>query len=611
MKKGLTTLLTVAIALVSVQAFGRAPVIQDIPSPIIGNQSGATQATRYVYADAFDLNKWVSDDATPDAQLKWSYEVVGPQRYSINGNGPLAASDNPIAPPAAKTIVGPGALLNSQHANAAEGLGADLTTSTITIRDILLYPYATNVPSTSQLPADIGMFSQVVTFWCSDGELATPEDVLFYTDNQYTNNQPTGWNRLSGGYVPQVGTEVVRDAKPDIWKRDLSLWIGVTTSTYKGKGLCLNVPMTGLNWGAYGSIQPYFTMTPNTIYRIRLTMNCTQATPGKTPFWDFLLENFSLTGTGMNLYGMDAMIMDNHGSANSVISSELGSEVTLYWAPAAYQTTQWNTGVFTAARASRRDPCLRFRVMDVDTPNVPNNQRAGGICLQSVVIEAIPANTLSVIENVYTATSLKSVPDTGTDLTSNIWASSLLSSILNFNNPAGALTVTPSAPGTAVDIVTVVPAKDKTIEPAASNAILDDYPIEWESDTIYRFEAELSAPDATNENVPWDVLWMTMESATNELITDSYVTATGDGTATSMAMPKAVTSAGQTGPQKYAMFFYSGKATNSPVTQFKNLRWRLRFGNAPAPINWPNGQTANIGTVRLHSVKVDKVDFVE
>jgi len=37
-----------------------------------------------------------------------------------------------------------------------------------------------------------------VTFWCSDGNLATSATVLFWTDNHYNLSLPIGAQRLSG-----------------------------------------------------------------------------------------------------------------------------------------------------------------------------------------------------------------------------------------------------------------------------------------------------------------------------------------------------------------------------------------------------------------------------
>jgi hypothetical protein len=604
--------MTVAIALVSVQAMAMAPVITDIPSPIIGNSTGSTQATRYVYVDAFNLDALVSDDNTSDAGLKWSYEIVGTPKYSINGNASLTATEDPAAPPATKQIAGPGAVQN-QMAGAAAETGEDGNAKTITIRNINLFPYGGS-PSTNPALGGHPVDSQVVTFYCSDGQLAGSKDVFFYTDNTYSGgsaSNPTGWNRLSGT-PPSQFDQVVFDAKTYNWYAD-GLFGNVTTSTYAGKGVCLNVTPTGANFGALRSVQPYFQLTANTVYCIRATMNCTQASPGKTPFWDFILENWNgNVATGMNLYGMDTFFLDNEGGANAVITTAQGTELKMYWAPLPYQAPQWNdatNGAFRANCDAVNDPCLRFRVLDVDSNTaLLNNLKSGGICLLSVVVEAIPDANLVAVAGAppVNITVPADVPQTGEG--GNMLAAGLLGSICNFADTAvpNTLKITPLVGGYAAELVEIRPATNRQYV-FPGNTILDDWPIAWQANKIYKLEVELSAPDANSAAHPYDVMWLSIEPPTNEVITESFITATaGPAGTVSIGMPKF---AAVPAPQKYSMFYYSGNGTQSAVSQLHNLRWRVRFANA-SNLNMPLGTDVNNnnGSVRLHSVKVSVVE---
>ena len=81
MSKGLkVSLVTVAIALMGMTAMATAPVIGNIPSPIVGGGDTTTPANEFVYPDAINLNAHRSDHGG-DENIGWSYEVTGTQIY--------------------------------------------------------------------------------------------------------------------------------------------------------------------------------------------------------------------------------------------------------------------------------------------------------------------------------------------------------------------------------------------------------------------------------------------------------------------------------------------------------------------------------------------------
>jgi len=109
MRKGLKlALMTVAIALISVRAMAMAPVINDVPSPIVGNAEPVTGGSNFVFIDAFDLNNYGSDVETTTPELLWSYTgpgVAGASKYLINGVPPINTSVvDPKSPTTAQTI---------------------------------------------------------------------------------------------------------------------------------------------------------------------------------------------------------------------------------------------------------------------------------------------------------------------------------------------------------------------------------------------------------------------------------------------------------------------------------------------------------------------------
>lgn len=74
-------------------------------APVVGGMN-ATQQTRFVYPDAFDLDLLVSDDqTTPTSLLKWTYEIPGTPLYLINGIKPIdRAVTDPVTVPDALTL---------------------------------------------------------------------------------------------------------------------------------------------------------------------------------------------------------------------------------------------------------------------------------------------------------------------------------------------------------------------------------------------------------------------------------------------------------------------------------------------------------------------------
>jgi hypothetical protein len=632
MRKGLTTLMTVAIALLSVQAMAMAPVIGQIPSPIVGNKVMATQGQTqaYTYTDAFDLTTLAYDDNTASDQLKWTYEIIGTPKYSINGDAPInSVSGNVVNPPAAQQI-------QSQwngigNADAGDDPNTDTFAKTVTIRNIQLYPYGGSV-STDQSAAAQNWANnmQAVTFWCSDGSLATSSTVMFYTDNTYTNNAASGWNRLSNSSAWTVRKQ---DQLPNTsnWT-EFDPFTGpdnhTTSNTWSdGRGLCLTVPAGGQNWGSMATPIGFVTLTDNMVYRIRLQMNCTQLTVGKTPFWDFILENWNGDGTkGQNFYGVDNMFIDNEGGANAIVSKQLGTEVTMIYAPAAFQTPQWrstSTGIFAANAAAPagnginyslvKDAALRFRVLDLDArSDLGNSSKSGSICMQNVIVETCPISR-RVYEATGTSTppttnlygvgqginNLKRVHNNANDpVPGNLLSSAILGSTMSY--AGGILSITPSTAGRDAEIVTVTPATNVDYVLGNWATIADDWPIAWESNKIYEMKVDMSAPDTTNEAHPWDVLWMNMESPTNEVIEESYITANHN-----VATPKYNNGT----PQTYYLYYNSGKETNSSVSAYHFLRWRIRWANS-LNCDWPNASNLNnTGTVRIHNIKVNKVRF--
>lgn len=596
MRKGFTTLMAVATAMLGAQAQAMAPVISDIPSPIVGSAepvTGSATNGRFVYLDAIDLDQYATDDVTAPSALMWTYTgsgTNGASNYLINGVNPInVATTDPTSPTTAMII-------NRNELDPVPG--KDSLKNTITIRNKALSPLPMSTVGTD--PGVTGIVpaqTQVVTFFCSDGNAFSSETVFFYTDNG-------GNDRLSGG---SAFKPVLSDKITAMWATNPYEWSpggtnGITRTLPSGMttGVCLNVPTTGDNTGSVITAFPYFNLAANQVYQIKMKMSCSNLTPGNMPFWDIVLENYEAhTGKGLNLYIMDTLVFPNEGAGNALTPT--ASSFTWYWTPPAVATAQWNnasTGAFTAARDSVNDPRLRFRMMDYGTATYPVGQgdlKSGAVCIQEVEIAAAAVTLAQTVGSpLVNITSLAANTGTG----GNVEFVQLIAGASTGTFASGALTVTPTGSGTTLEMPDIRPATDATysIDPANASS-LDNFPIAWKTGKILRLQVGMSAPTAADEASPWDAYIFIFNTMTNEINMESYQTSNQ-----AIGSPKVGT------PQTYTTFFYTGTETKSTVANYHRLRWLMRVVNSNVA-NFPSGQTTNTGSVRYHSIKVDEVIF--
>ena len=157
--------------------------------------------------------------------------------------------------------------------------------------------------------------------------------------------------------------------------------------------------------------------------------------------------------------------------------------------------------------------------------------------------------------------------------------------------------------GQLLEIAEVRPAKDTAYSegPPWTSSWADNWPLAWKSGQILRLQVGLSAPDTTSVTHPWDAIFLSFVSMTNEVNYDSCIT-----TSQGIASPQMGT------PQTYQAFFYTMKETVTADAGFHNLRWKVRFINHPSAF-FPSGNAItdaeNVGSVTVSSVKVDQVSF--
>jgi len=577
MRKGLTqTLMTVAVAMLSFQAMAMAPVIGNIPSPIVGGSGGITIANRFVYPDAIDLSMYVTDDNTSPSAVKWSYAVttstLQPRSYSINGVPPLnLAFDDPTVPG--------GKQINNQVLNGEQN--GDSNAQTITVRNSMLSPIGgpeTAASSTGIVSDQI----KPVTLFASDGTTYSMKSILFYTDNG-------GADRLSPG-----GVNIPYPITPSNWS-----YVGynsVTSGTSGGAALCFTTDLAGDNIATWTSPYGMFTPLSHSVYRIRATVNGSQTAVGSTPFWDFYLDNYGGTGA-LNLYGTDCYFIDGSGGANSVINSTNGQTFQMWFAPLAVETAQFNngtTGAYIAANTGKLDSRLSFRTLDaaVSRPDLGGATKNGQLCLKGIEITKFPISQMQTIQaNVWSVTNFVLANSGGTG---TVIVDSFVSPTID--TTGGVLTITPSVSGRTAELATITPGSNLLYDLNTPSTLADNYPIPWVDDTLYQITADIAATDPSN---PWDVIYIEADEPTNEVLLDSLITGEGQhcGTPTATA-------------STYMSFFYSHKETHTAVAGLHFWRPKLAIGNTTGlASNLGSTASANSSAVKITKFAVNKVRF--
>jgi hypothetical protein len=602
MRKGLTqALMAVAVVMLAVRVMAMAPTIDDIPSPVVGDNETASPANTFVFPDAIDLTAYGNDEdangADTSAQLMWSYEILDhTDRYRINNRDQLAPSDDPSNPPAAKRIDGPGSADD-------DPLGTNDAESKITIRNIGLSPIGgPNVDpgTTGILPAEI----QMVTLYAGDGTTFTWKPVLFYTDND-------GDDRLSGGGPPQ-GEPVYSET----FTNTVASWGyfpsgGSITSSYdSGAGaLCIQTAAAGDNLAQWSSSYGILPLVNNAVYRIRAGVNTSQTNPALVPFWDMIVNSYLWqtassapnTVRGLNLYGGNFMFLANTGNANAAVSGTT-NEFVHWFTPAAVLTTQWNDtsetqpGPWAPSLDAENDAGIEFRILDAASNTGTNSAQAtGSMCLTELMIDRFDLGDIGLVSNKLTQTQMTqggawNPPAAPTSAGGNTRYTVLANASVSF--AGNAVTVTPGGSG---DMLTLIEPGDFQFDLVSGNSVTDNYPVAMTPDTLYRVTIDMSAPTTNDQNAPPDIIFMGADTPSNELINLSYVTVQ----AWRHGMPKTGT------PQSYVAFFYSNNGTaDSNPAWFKQFRWRMMIGSNAS---LGGGGEPNTGAIRIHSVAVDEV----
>jgi len=602
--------MTVAVAMMGLQAMAMAPVIGEIPSPIVGDGVGATTPNVFVYPDAFNLANYVTDDNTTPSSILWSYWISGTPIYRINNIAPLdPGSEDPVTP-GAKTI-------NTQV--GAGETNPDGNPATLTIRNVHLSPVGAAAGGEPGPTGKLNSETQLVTFFASDGTTYSSKTVAFYTYNNF-DDQLTPVQSTQVAHYPFTGVSQGFSFTSFNFHGTISgvYYGGTLTNSVDANGICFSVSTDGNNAAQYASPWGIIPLVKNAVYHIRMKMNGSQTTVGHTPFWDVNVSNYlDQTGKtpawrGLDAYGCDSWYLDNRGGANAVIAKAApGTSFHVWFTPSAVATTSWNAdnGIFNASVGAERDAYVFWRVMDVDsTSGITASLDSGSLCMTDMAIERFDLGSMQFVSNDYAPSLTQGIVynanGTTTDAGGTMGAHGFYTnSTFTFTN--GTIICQPNPDATAVsngDLITVFPKDGFTGHFDNDPLVPACYPVTWKDDTLYQVTMDLSAPNANSQTNPCDVFFIGADVPTNELIYDSYTCAAKNV----CGMPK-------TTVQTYMAFFWSHKATVDTNTNNKRIRPRFQMGNN-AGLQFTMDATPGTiipsqGGITINSIKINEVKF--
>lgn len=570
MRKGLTqTLLTVAVALLGFNAMSAAPIIGNIPDVIIGDAEAGTSSNLFVYPDAINLDTFVSDDNTSDGAILWSYSASG-TAYRLNGAPEIGAGD-PNAPGGASL------------AGDSDAAKVDANARTVTFRNINRSPVGgpNTAPTTSE--------SEVVTLFASDSTTYSQKDFMVFVDND-------GADALSGGssYVLEFSKSFTQGAQG--WVSFVDFAIGGTVTTTQGaSGLCVDVSLAGVNIGGWAT-EPFsaanytgIDLTANSVYQVRTGVTVSGATAGTAPAWTMVYMQKA------TLYAGDNVFFGNFGDANAPFplnTASTASEKQVYEAwvtPIAIQTAQFNAGAFTGAALAENGMRLELRAIDVANAGYNAENDAGQICWNSVEVRRYDIDSLGIESTPYNQTTFQASPaNQGATVNPANWTTTDFGANSTVSYTGGVISILPASASAWSDSG---PGAFVVAEPGDQTpATVDNFPVPWVSDKLYKVTALMAANSVAGEANGPDFVRVGVDTLSNELIAYGAVTINYN----KIAMPKAGT------PQPYVQFLFghSRSASTDPAAQ--GLRPNFAIG-----CNGSFLGSTNVGGILVSGVRVD------
>lgn len=593
MTKGLkSTLLTVAVALLGLNAMAMAPTIGNIPDVIIGDAEDSTASNNFVYPDAINLDNYVTDDNTPTTGILWSYTNPG-GHYRINNVNAIVTPDSNADTPGSAELT-----------TNDDGDSSDSNKRTITIRNSALSPLNGSGQSTAPY-ADPGATSdsQVITLYASD---STTHALAGKSFMAYIVND--GNDALSGGAASVPVLDADFGAGTNGWV-PVTVIEGGTTRQDASLGLCANSPAGGVNYfgwesEAFPSNAQYtsFSYVNNSVYRVRLQVTTTAAAT-HVPVWGLVFEN------GVNYYGGTALFFDNIGAtgttagANTPPSAGGRSQFETWLVAPSASSAAFQAGI--NANAALKNFRMRLLIVDVGTAGGDDPYGAGTdvgeICWKRIQVDRYDLGDATVeSQDYYSANLTQSTAGTAGQASTNPVGALRYDDYSGAGNTnitfsSGDMTIAPANATAWMNNAAYIRIEtgDNLSNPTSGNENWDNYPVSWVADKLYRVTYTVKAADATGESFPPDFMYVGMDVPSNEITFSGYVT-NKFGAA---AMPKA---AAET---EYVTFLYSNSVSFGSAN-FQRMRPYFALGSAAA-----FSEIDNRGGITITSLKVEKVKF--
>jgi hypothetical protein len=554
MRKGLTTLIAVAVALLGFQAMAMVPVVDDLRSPIVGNAESST--FDFFFPDAWDLDALVVDQETSDGGIRWSYVTgafdgtFGPalSRYTLNGVEPQ------VDPSAAEAIEPPTAARIDNQVLGGE-VNTDGNSRTVTIRDRILSPIG--LPPTDPGASGI-VASETVTLFASDGSTVTWATTIIFTDNN-------GADRFSGANITPDET-----LDGSTWTTSDFVYSGPSVSYTQNAttGACLFAALAGVNLPSLDSPVNRFSITDLQIIRLRMQMSST-STAGTTPL-------ISMTyNSPNNEFGGEMFVLDNVGAANQPNNGSNGrNEYQFVIGPPGLEAAAWRSavdGAYAAANVTATQFKLVLRLLDVDGV-VLGETRVGSVCWKTIEVGRVDLSALIAGEtNVFTGTLAAANGTTGFSLSNIVDAWSVAFA-------GGVATISPPpAGGAGVSLATLRPGNGDG-NAGSPAGLPDDYPVLWDTaDQLLHI-----AYTATGTGNPPPVIRVGADTPTQEIIANHFMSQLGIG---EKLMPTGTATT-------YHAFFYTHSTTNAVFANAGRIRPLLDLATRPDIVTPAPGSVA-------------------
>ena len=372
-------------------------------------------------------------------------------------------------------------------------------------------------------------------------------------------------------------------------------------SSILDEGLCIEVSETGDKSGQWISPYGFIDLAPMKVYRIRVRVRSNNATPGRTPMWGILIDNFSNDNPPSvieNKYGLEQLFLDNLGGANSAgLGSSVGSnDFEVWFTPLAVSATDWNNQMFTPEKDAINDARVQFRVVDFDNTGYGGELDSGRVCIESIDIDSFNLDDLELLQSVYSVNTISNGRIGGSHTVGGTIPGSTIADFIN-----GDVIVRPDRFGALGDdawdneLINFTPGDTELAATTDPSKTPDNFPIVDESDGIYKVTMGVRAPDALSETNPPDAIRVGMDDVSTEVLMVSNILATTNA----IGMPKANSGT------EYTAFYHSNNLTLSDFPNMNRIRPRADIlCNENISLN---GQQDNLGGVTLSYMTVEKV----